>query len=305
MMRTIIFLSLFFLAFSVSGQESSASLDEVIYGRKDGMALTMIVGQPVKDVQKNRAVINLVSGNWVSGYQKRMGYLLRADVFNKRGYTVFTVFTSSQPRYNIMEEIGDVKRAIRYVRYNAKKFNIDPNKIGIVGSSSGGHLALMAATASDSTLISDDPVDKVSSRVQAAGVFFPPTDFLNYGHDGYDSRASEMFITLSRLGGAFDFRKFDKIKGIYESVTDTATRKILAGQISPIYQVTPDDPPIILFHGDNDRLVPIQQSERMVDALTKAGVVNKLVIKKGGGHGWPNIEMEENEIADWFDQYLK
>lgn len=285
-------------------QDSSQVLNEVIYGRKDGMALTLIVNQPTQN-PKGKAVINLVSGNWVSGYGKVPGYLRRAKTFTNRGYTVFTVITSSQPRYNIVDEVDDVKRSVRFVRYHAADYNIDPGEIGIVGSSSGGQLALMAATASDSAIRSFDPVDKVSSRVQAAGVFFPPTDFLNYGHMGYNSQASEMFITYARLGGAFDFRKIDPATGIYTSITDTATRKILAGEISPVYQVSSDDPPIIIFHGDKDKLIPIQQSERMINALTKAGVKNRLIIKQSGGHGWPHMETEENQIADWFDQYLK
>jgi len=300
------FLSVLFILFFVqsNAQDSSLSLNEVIYGRKDGMALTMIAERPTVN-DKRRAVINLVNGNWVSGYSKRAGYLKRAKSFISRGYTVFTVFTSSQPRYNIVDEVKDVQRAIRYVRYHAADFNIDPDRIGITGSSSGGHLALMAATARDTAIRSFDPVDSVSSEVQAAGVFFPPTDFLNYGRMGYDARANDMFISFARLGGAFDFKEISPINGMYVSITDTATRRIMAGEISPVYRVGSNTPPVIIFHGDADKLVPLQQSELMIDALNKAGVKNKLVIEKGRGHGWPQMEVEENQIADWFDQYLK
>ncbi len=292
------------LALFVNAQDSSAVGNEVIYGRKDGMSLTLFVQQPI-GAAKNRAVINLVNGNWTSGMSRATGYFKRAKTFADRGYTVFTVLTSSQPRYNIFDEVNDVKRAVRFVRYHAKEYQIDPNKIGITGSSSGGHLSLMVATASDSVINSSDPVDKVSSRVQAAGVFFPPTDFWNYGQEGYNAQASEMFITMARLGGAFDFKVFDQRAGVYVSVTDSASRRLLAGQASPVYQVSSDDPPTIIFHGDHDRLVPRQQSDRMISALQKAGVPSKLVIKEGGNHGWPAMDIEENKIADWFDQYLK
>lgn len=304
-MRSFAFSGLFVL-FALVGrtQDSSAISNEIIYGHKDGLALTLFVQQPTVTA-KGRAVINLINGNWTSGMNRAAGYFKRAKSFADRGYTVFTVLTSSQPRYNIIDEVNDVKRAIRFVRYHAKDYHIDPDKIGITGSSSGGHLSLMAATATDSTIQSNDPVDKVSSRVQAAGVFFPPTDFWNYGQEGYNAQASEMFITMARLGGAFDFKVFDQKLGVYQSVTDSASRRILAGQVSPIYQVSSDDPPIIIFHGDQDRLVPKQQSERMVAALKNAGVTSKLVIKEGGNHGWSGMEVEENQIADWFDIYLK
>lgn len=304
-MRSV-FLSVFFtlLFFVGKTQDSSAVSNEIIYGHKDGMALTLFVQQPSKSA-KGKAVINLVNGNWTSGMSRSAGYFRRAQTFADRGYTVFTILTSSQPRYNIFDEVSDVKRAVRFVRYHAKDYHIDPDKIGITGSSSGGHLSLMTATASDSVIQSSDPVDKVSSRVQAAGVFFPPTDFWNYGQEGYNAQASEMFITMARLGGAFDFKVFDQKLGVYQSVTDSAGRRILAGQASPIYQVSSDDPPIIIFHGDQDRLVPKQQSEKMVEALKKVGVTSRLVIKEGGNHGWPAMEAEENQIADWFDLYLK
>lgn len=301
------FLLLLFLTVSglaLNAQDSSLTHKEVIYGRKDGMALTLLVQPPVQPAN-NRAVINLVSGNWVSGITKSTGYLKRGKVFADRGYTVFTVMTSSQPRYNILDEIADVKRAIRFVRYHASEYGIDPQKIGIVGSSSGGHLSLMASTASDTTILSFDPVDRVSSRVQAAGVFFPPTDFLNYGHQGYNAQANEMFITMARLGGAFDFKELNNKTGLYESITDSTKRRMLAGEISPVYQVSADDPPTLIIHGDNDYLVPIQQSEEMISALEKVHVPCKLIVKHGGGHGWLHMNVEEEQIVNWFDQYLK
>ncbi len=75
--------------------------------------------------------------------------------------------------------------------------------------------------------------------------------------------------------------------------------------ISPIYYITPDDPPIILAHRDADPLVPLQQSERFIQKLKEAKVPCRLIVKKGGGHGWEGQQAEVNAFADWFDQYLK
>src|SRR4030095_11299660 len=95
------------------------------------------------------------------------------------------VVVGSQPRYAIPDQIEDLKRAVRYIRYNAKQLGIDPGHIGIEGASAGGHLSLAIATADDKiSTNANDPVDRVSSRVQAAAVLFPPTDFFNWGLPG-------------------------------------------------------------------------------------------------------------------------
>ncbi|MEO6540254.1 MAG: alpha/beta hydrolase, partial [Ferruginibacter sp.] len=181
-MRYIIISLLIVLTLSAAAQDSlSPSKTEIIYGRKDGMALTMVMIQP-ELITNGKAIISVLSGNWVSSERTREAFLTRDNIYVKRGYTVFGVMVSSQPKYSILDEIADLKRAVRFIRYNAKDYSIDANKIGITGSSSGGHLSLMIATADDIiNARSTDPVDKVSSRVQAAAVFFPPTDFINYG----------------------------------------------------------------------------------------------------------------------------
>jgi len=155
---------------------------ELIYGRKDGMALTMVMHAP-RQQANGKAIIYVLSGNWVSSERMLEAFPKASALYIEAGYTVFGVMVGCQPRYAIPDEIIDLKRAVRFVRYNAKQYGIDPDHIGITGSSSGGHLSLMIATADDvADARSFDPVDKVSARVQAAAVFYPPTDFLNYGN---------------------------------------------------------------------------------------------------------------------------
>lgn len=91
----------------------------------------------------------------------------------------------STPRYSIVEGFEDVLKAIQSVRFHAADYKIDRNRIGITGTSSGGNLALLAATAIDAkNPKSKDPVEQVSSRVQGAAVCCPPTEWLNYGKAG-------------------------------------------------------------------------------------------------------------------------
>ena len=142
------------------------------------------------------------------------------EEFLKRGYTVFAVVHGSQPRFTIPEITQDLNRAVRFIRYHAKDYQIDPDRIGVTGASAGGHLSLMQGTAGDlGDKNAKDPVDQTSSRVQAVGCFFPPTDFLNYGKPGENARGSRHF------GGfkpPFDFQDQDPATKVFRPITDEA-----------------------------------------------------------------------------------
>src|SRR5207302_898270 len=92
---------------------------------------------------------------------------------------------------------------------------------------------------------------------------------------------------------------------MWVEVKDEEALKKIAREVSPFYHASSDDPPTLLIHGDADDLVPLQQSEVMVDALRKAGVKAELVVKSKGGHGWPTILLDLTRLADWFDEHLK
>jgi acetyl esterase/lipase len=265
---------------------------DVIYGRKYGMALTLDVFTPTRNAN-GIGVIWLVSGGWVSS-REFIPFDISQSIINelvRRGYTVFAVVPSSQPKFTIPEMLKDVRRSVRYVRYHAGDYHIKSNSIGITGASSGGQLALTQAMDGDNgDPASKDPVERVSSRVQAVACFFPPTDFLNYGHPGADALGQGL---LKGFPAPFAF-----------SLTDPAKRREIGRQISPIYHVTADDPPTLIIHGEKDPLVPLQQAKTMIAKLQEAGVTARLIIKQGAGHGWNHLDQDMPKIADWFDRYL-
>ena len=274
--------------------------EDVVYGRKYGTALTMDVFTP-KAKTNGAAVIWVVSGGWFSGHEAINTAFL--DELLRRGYTVFAVVHGSQPKYTIPEILLDMHRAVRFIRHHARDYHIDPDRIGISGGSAGGHLSLMqgtAGTAGDSS--AKDPIDRESSRVQAVGCFFPPTDFLNYGKPGEIALGCGV---LKDFKAPFDFHEYDKAKKAFVPITDVGKIIEIGRQISPITHVTPDDPPTLIIHGDKDFLVPIQQAEIIIDKLKAAGVEAQLVVKKGEGHGWKDWHKDMATIADWFDAHLK
>ena len=118
----------------------------MVYGRKYGTALTMDVFTP-KSHPNGAAIIWVISGGWFSGHENISPAPVN-ELLN-RGYTVFAVVHGSQPKFTIPEILQDMNRSVRYIRYHAKDFQIDPDRIGITGGSAGGHLSLMQGTAGD------------------------------------------------------------------------------------------------------------------------------------------------------------
>jgi dipeptidyl aminopeptidase/acylaminoacyl peptidase len=190
---------------------------------------------------------------------------------------------------------------VRYIRSHAADFSIDPDRIGISGASAGGHLSLMMGCNSDEgDPKAKDPVERVSSRVQAVACMFPPTDFLNYGQPGFVTLGIE---PIHPYKAPFDFHEHDPVDKMFKPV-DMETRKKIVRQISPIYHVTKDDAPTLIIHGDSDTLVPLQQSEAIMDRFKEAGVPAELVVKKGGTHGGIEFLTEFNRLPNWFDKHL-
>ena len=191
--------------------------------------------------------------------------------------------------------LANLNQGIRWAKDHSKDYGIDPDRLGLMGASAGGHLACLAAvTAEDGKTESGSTSAAAGTRVKAVAVFFPPTDFLNYGGKAVDARADD------RLGQLV--RRLAFPQGLGNATAEEVTQKVI--QISPARLVTPEAPPFLLIHGDADPVVPLQQSEAMHAALKNAGVPAELIVKKGGGHPWPTLHEEVQVVADWFDKQL-
>jgi acetyl esterase/lipase len=273
--------------------------EDVIYGRKFGTALTMDVFRP-KSGANGAAIVSVVSGGWFSSHEQV------PKQFGGGGYTMFAVVHGSQPRFTIEDAVQDLNRAVRYIRFHAADYGIDPDRIGITGGSAGGHLSLMQGLKpADPDEKNPDPVERTSSRVAAVACFFPPTDFLNYGEPGKIAWATK----LDWLPAPFDFEKTIQAKkgnpfSLHFVKVSAEDQKAIARDVSPIYWVTEKAPPTLIIHGDADNLVPIEQSQRLIQKLEQAKVPAKLEVRKGRGHGWANTEPDVTLILDWFNQHL-
>ncbi|HWD39806.1 MAG TPA: alpha/beta hydrolase [Fimbriimonas sp.] len=285
-MRGVVAAVLSFAALLVQGQER---ISDVIYLKQGGCAFTMDVFKP--KTPNHKAVVWMVSGGWFSNHNNIDPMLAKA--FTDRGFTFFEVVHGSQPKYTIPEIVPMVRRAIRFVRFNASNYDVDPKEIGVSGGSAGGHLSLeIGGLGDDGDPNAKDPVDKVSSRVQAIVAFFPPTDFENWGRDNFTPLdAPQMSIFLPAFG--------------VTAQTPKDVRQKIAHDTSPIILVKADFPPTLLVHGDADTLVPVQQSQKL-DALFEAlHVTHKLIVVHGTGHGGDTFVKGLPDAINWFDSNLK
>jgi len=210
----------------------------------------------------------------------------------------------SQPRYTVPDAVSDLRRAIRFIRHHAADYQIDPEHLGICGASAGGHLSLMMGTTGDEgNPDARDPVDRVSSRIQAVACFFPPVDLLNWKFEGDNA---VVHSDMKEFQAPLDFTTWNARTLHYEAVTDSVKRTEIGRSISPWYFVTADDAPSLIVHGDSDQLVPLSQSQKMIEKLKETGVPCELKIKAGAGHGyWKDMTAYTGMFADWFDLYLK
>ncbi|HUQ94875.1 MAG TPA: alpha/beta hydrolase [Bryobacteraceae bacterium] len=252
---------------------------DVVYGHKMGMALTMDLFKP-KAQANGAAVLFMVSGGWRSNWTPpETGAALFRPLLEK-GFTVFAVRHGSSPKFIIPEIVEDVRLAVRFVRMKAASYGIDADRLGVYGGSAGGHLSLMIGTASDvGNASAKDDVLKVSDRVAAVVAYFPPTDIRPWVQES------------SEYNKNYPALKFEIAK---------------APDYSPLLQVTPDDPPTLLIHGDKDTLVPLDHSERILAKFKESNVPAELLVIKGGGHGFRGEDATRAQAAmvAWFERHL-
>lgn len=244
---------------------------DIVYGHKDGLAMTMDRFEPIGK-SNGIGLMFMVSGGWVSSWNPPERMMPLVAPMLQKGYTVFAIRHGSSPRYLIPEIVSDVRLAHKHIVDNAALFLVDPNKLGVFGYSAGGHLSLMLGTTSNDRS-GDAP------RIAAVVAIFPPTDLRPYMEPSNPLR--EKFPAL----------KFELSKSV---------------DYSPLLQVTKDDAPVLMVHGDKDELVPLWHSEKMRDALKGTGVANQLVVIEGAAHGFDAAGNKRmfDAMGDWFDQHL-
>lgn len=264
-------------------------INGVVYGQRHGRNLALDILRPA--ATNGLGVALMVSGGWKSSAPGSFRPWMAAPLL-RRGYTVFAVYHISQPEATVMEIVDDVNRAVRFIRHHARDYGVDPQRLGVTGGSAGGHLSLMLATrGGPGPVDAADPIDRDSSAVQAVAIFYPVTDLLNLGK------------STENLGDGGPPRSF--VKAFGPQATNPPVWKDIGHGVSPIYYVRSNLPPTLIFHGDADTLVPLDQSQRYQAEAQKLGCRVELVVHHGGQHGWLSMFWDIRRFAEWFDRYLR
>jgi acetyl esterase/lipase len=270
---------------SASGDERPKVTTEydIVYAKPGKTELKLDLARPSEGDGPFPAIIAIHGGGWRSGSKDHLRDPI-AD-FAKAGYVAIT------PQYRLTTDVPfpaqvhDVKAAVRWVRTHAKEYRIDPDHIGAIGFSAGGHLALMlGVTGPSDDLEGETNGEKVDTRVQAVVNYFGPTDLTA---DDYPDVSTPLIKHF--LGGT------------------AAEKPEAAAKASPITYVSKDDPPILMFQGTRDNLVPFNQATKLSQAMTTAGVPGRVDLLIGAGHGWQGADLRQtsSETLTFFDRYLR
>jgi triacylglycerol lipase len=217
-------------------------------------------------------------GAWRMGNKLQMMRMARS--LAAEGYVSVAINYRLAPEHPFPAQIEDCKSAVRWIRKNAEKYKIDPQRLGAVGYSAGGHLVALLGTTDQSCELEGPDADGTSTRLQCVVAGGAPCDF--------------RLMPLDSAGLAF-------------WLGGTRAEKPQAYELaSPAKFVSKDDPPTLFFHGDADRLVPIFSPKAMIRAMTDAGIETRLYVVEGAGHLQAfSDEQAQGEALKFFNDHLK
>ena len=281
------FASTFLALWCVAANAQLTIEADVIYGRKDGMALTYDVLKP--EDANGAAIIFMMSGGWYSSWSPPERVALQFADLLDAGFTVIPLYHGSAPRYKIPDAVNDVNLATIHIKGHAADYGVDPERIGVTGGSAGGHLALMVGLATEqvqaSAVVDDQALDASLAAIVA---YFPPVDFRQE-----ETAAAGIVSEVSQdeLYSRFPALIFDEA---------------LIPAVSPITHVDAADPPTLLIHGDADPLVHVSHSVAMSEALKSSNIESDFLVIEGGKHGFrgENSVIANQARLAWFEKYL-
>lgn len=298
MKALLVLFSALFLQSTLSGQWNKGPVlpdgvvvdRDIVYESVGERELPLDLYRPADAGEPLPLVIWIHGGGWRKGSKKGIGNCVG---LLKHGYALASVEYRLSGEAKFPAAIEDSKAAVSFLRFNAARYGLDPERFGAWGSSAGGHLVALLGVTNDVDDFNTHPITgKASPAVQAVCNWFGPTDFLRMNdvpgridHDAPDSPES-LF-----LGGPIQ------------------ENRDLARKANPITYVSPTDPPMLIMHGDKDAAVIYNQSELLATALQKAGVPHQLHKVVNGGHGFggadENREALFQRVLNFFNRELK
>jgi len=267
---------------------------DILYETIDKQRLYLDLAMP-KEGGPYPCVVMFHGGAWQGGSRKDLsvgskdknGKVSPSVIENvaSHGYVVASVGYRLAPKFKFPAQIEDARAAVRFLRANAKKYDIEPNEFAAAGFSAGGHLALLLGLADKEKDWNVGNNTNESSCVQCVVDFFGPTDL-------------SLYSCSPGLEDAYMVPVFGKA---------CKTNPDVFKKASPISYVSKNAPPILMIHGNFDLIVPIIHSENLLKKLEDAGATAKLITVNGEGHGWNGRELTRttNDAIAFLNKHLK
>lgn len=248
---------------------------DVVYGQAEGVDLVLDLAQPANPTGPAPAIICIHGGAFIEGSRKHFAAVAKA--FAREGFVAVTIDYRLAPRFPLPAQIQDAKCAVRYLRVNAASLGIDPKRIGAIGGSAGGQLALLLGlSGNDASLEGTGGNPGVSSQVQAVVSLAGATDMAAEAWN--EPEVTSIFKASAKMTQGILF--------------GSSPAPGLAERCSPINHVDAQDPPVLIMHGSADTVVPIAQSRRLHEKLDAAKVENSLVVLDGLNHEVANCSVK-------------
>lgn len=268
--------------------------ETVVYARPDGKALKATLYLPKAEPAGLRPAIVLIHGGaWATGSRRQVYWYGRQ--FASHGYVAMSVSYRTMPGASFPAPVHDVKAAVRWLRAHADEWHIDSDRVAAMGTSAGGHLALMLALTAGEKDLEGEGNTGYSSEVQAAISLYGPADLGGFAKQDTAEGSVTRYLWEPYL------KKFVGTK-------EVAGREPIEAA-SPITYVKPDAPPILCIHGTEDSVVPVEQSESIADKLRASGVPAECIAVPGRGHAFdylhPSVRRELfPKILAFLDKHL-
>ncbi|OHB73994.1 MAG: hypothetical protein A2Z25_05710 [Planctomycetes bacterium RBG_16_55_9] len=264
---------------NISTPDTVEEIRDIEYGTGGEGKLQLDLYLPKGRTKATPAILFIHGGAWKSG--KRSDMKFYCVKFAERGYVTATVTYRLMGEAPFPAAVHDVKCAVRWLRANAAKYQVDPKRIVVSGNSAGGHLSMMIGYSDDPSLEGGGGNNGASSRVCAVVNFYGPTDLTT-------DFTRKQGVVEDFMGG----KTFDEASDVYKLA-------------SPLFHLTKDDPPTLIFHGTIDGTVPIVQADKLADELKRLGIEYVYERYDGWPHAMDLAEAVNRRCVYQMDQFFK
>lgn len=284
---------------------------DIAYCVVEGRELKLNAFLPEGATNPVPAMVEIHGGWWFGG-----GRALQVErvegwqFFKRRGLAVFSIEYRLGKEGGFPENIRDCRNAIRFIRQNAKRFNIDPERIDVTGGSAGGHLSLMVAMVPENFPDGEPTpgLEGISAGVSGSFSYIPPTDFVRFWNQGPDDVVTNSDGTVAFRGAdeKIPYDSHPRLRVLFHGIIpDTDEHKALYTLMCPIGHVRKDVPPLLICDGEKDPIVPGLHGKALYEQLQAVGADATYWMTSNGGHRFPSGAGFEKMLDGFLARTLK